>query len=137
MTQEFAIFALGDGWYAFDVRDVREVLRAAALSAAPGQSDLEGLFNLRGEVVPVIDLRSLLGHAERPIAASDFLIVIGNGKKSAAVRTESNVRLETVDAAAVDRSEDGSLIVGKLRIEERIVSLVSVETLAGGISKIG
>lgn len=131
MTVEFTIFALADAWYAIEVSHVREVLRAAALSAAPGQTELEGFFNLRGETVPVIDLRSRLNHPGRPLTASDFFVVLRTGEDGAlaAVRTEDNVRLETVGETAIERTDGDGLIAGRIQLNEQIVSLINVDSL--------
>lgn len=131
MTVEFTILALADAWYAIEVRHVREVLRAAALSAAPGQPELEGFFNLRGDTVPVIDLRSRLDHPERALAASDFFVVVRTEENGpvAAIRTEDNVRLETVGETAIERTDGGGLIAGQIQLKEQIISLIRVESL--------
>src|SRR5262245_4936218 len=54
----YVVFRLGDEGYALEVERVREVLDVAALTRVPGGPPaLVGLYNLRGHVVPVWDLR--------------------------------------------------------------------------------
>ncbi len=131
VTVEFTIFALADAWYALEVSHVREVLRAAALSAAPGHPDLEGFFNLRGEIVPVINLRSQLDHPQQPLTASDFFVIVRSADDGevAAIRTEGNVRLETVGETAIERTDGDGLIAGRIQLKEQIISLISVDSL--------
>ena len=139
MTFEFTIFALADAWYAIEVSHVREVLRAAALSAAPGQPELEGYFNLRGDTVPVIDLRTRLAHPEQPLTASDFFVVVRTGEDGAvaAIRTEDSVRLETVGETAIERTEADGLIAGRIQLNEQIVSLINVDSLLRSVGTSG
>lgn len=63
---ELACFALGDVTLAVDVSQVREVARCPAITPLPKAPQLiEGVIDLRGRVIPVVDLgRALL---DRPV----------------------------------------------------------------------
>jgi purine-binding chemotaxis protein CheW len=142
VIQEFTIFALDDAVFALNVGNVREVLRAASLSAVPERSHLEGLLNLRGDVVPVFDLRSRLGLPARAITASDFLIVIESGSRIAAIRTEQPARLEHADEAETDLSRSSGsasgLIAGTVGLGDQFVSVLDAAAIvaaAAGASK--
>ncbi len=65
-TIELACFVLGDVTLAVDVQHVREVARCPALTPLPrAPSLIEGVIDLRGRVIPVVDLgRALL---DRPV----------------------------------------------------------------------
>jgi purine-binding chemotaxis protein CheW len=55
-------FNLGNEIYAFEIRNVQEVLDYTRITKVPKSMDfLEGVINLRGGVVPVIDLRVKFG----------------------------------------------------------------------------
>src|SRR4051812_36475544 len=57
-AESFVVFQLGGESYALEVARVREVLDQGALTRVPGGTRaLRGLFNLRGHVVPVWNLR--------------------------------------------------------------------------------
>ena len=47
----------------------------------------------------------------------------------AAIRTEDNVRLETVGETAIERTDGGGLIAGQITLKEQIISLIRVESL--------
>jgi purine-binding chemotaxis protein CheW len=65
-VESFVVFQLGGESYALEVVRVHEVLDAAALSRVPGGARaLVGLYNLRGHVVPVWDLRVPFGLPEK------------------------------------------------------------------------
>lgn len=56
--EHVVIFRLGKEYYALDIQAVQEIVRMQAITAIPGtDSWVEGITNLRGRVVPVIDLR--------------------------------------------------------------------------------
>ena len=58
------LFYLGDDMYAMGCEKIREIVPLVNLKDMPGSPDyLAGIFNYRGAVVPVIDLRMLIqGH---------------------------------------------------------------------------
>ena len=61
-TESFVVFQLEGESYALEVARVREVLDVAALTHVPGGAkSLCGLYNLRGQVVPVWNLRVPFG----------------------------------------------------------------------------
>ena len=54
----FLSFRAGDQWYAIDVRSVFEVSNLVAISGVPDMPEaVLGVVNVRGRVVPVLDLR--------------------------------------------------------------------------------
>lgn len=67
---QLACFGLGDKLFAVDIMRIREILVPQKLSPLPCASDiLEGVINLRGAVIPVMNLRKRFGMplADAPI----------------------------------------------------------------------
>lgn len=65
--RKFLTFALGRGAYGIDVLKTREIIRLVDITAVPRMPDyVKGVINLRGRIIPVIDLRLrfALGSAE-------------------------------------------------------------------------
>ena len=61
-TQQYMTFKLGDELFAIDVAQVREVLEVSQITkvpAAPGY--MRGVVNVRGQAIPVVDLRRRFG----------------------------------------------------------------------------
>ena len=86
---QFVTFRLGEEEYGIDISRVREIIRIQGVTHLPGlPSFTEGVINLRGHVIPVIDLRKrfrlstgtgalLCGQAEPVHAvANRFIIVV-------------------------------------------------------------
>ena len=64
--QQFLTFLLGKEVFAMDIRTVREIIQYGPLTLVPLMPDfVRGVINLRGAVVPVIDLHARFG---RPVA---------------------------------------------------------------------
>src|SRR5262245_8660728 len=76
-TDSFVAFQLGPEGYALEVSRVREVLDAVALTRVPGSlPGLVGLYNLRGHVVPVWDLRIPFGLDNEATARAPNILMV-------------------------------------------------------------
>src|SRR5216684_6282908 len=61
-STEFISFAVGDEQYGVDIMAVREIKEWSNVTRLPDQPDyIRGLLNLRGVIVPIIDLRCRFG----------------------------------------------------------------------------
>ena len=61
-TLQYLTFSLGSEVFAMDIRSVREIIQHGAMTVVPLMPEfVRGVINLRGAVVPVIDLQSRFG----------------------------------------------------------------------------
>jgi purine-binding chemotaxis protein CheW len=75
---ELLIFVLSGEVWALETRAVREVARFTEFTAVPGGSAvLIGVTNLRGEILPVFDLRKLTGTVSTGLTDHSRLLVLG------------------------------------------------------------
>ncbi len=59
---ELCAFRVGDEEYVIDLRRVREILNSTEITAVPKAPEgIEGVMNVRGHVIPVVDVRKRLG----------------------------------------------------------------------------
>src|SRR3989338_3266426 len=71
------IFTLNNHRFAVDSLSVREIIRLPALTPleeAPPY--ISGVFNLRGKIVPVMDLNIRFGHGQKPYRINDSIIIL-------------------------------------------------------------
>jgi purine-binding chemotaxis protein CheW len=60
--QEYVTFTLNDEMYAFDALQVQEIIELSTVTKVPHLPDyLKGVINLRGTIIPVIDLKQKFG----------------------------------------------------------------------------
>jgi purine-binding chemotaxis protein CheW len=96
------IFRLWGERYAVPLAQVREVVRVVAITRlADSSALLEGVVDVRGELVPVLDLRALLGCAPKAVELSDELVFIAAGGRTLAFRSEPPSALSVVDSGLV------------------------------------
>jgi purine-binding chemotaxis protein CheW len=78
------VFRLADRAYALSVENVGKILPMVALTPVPeGPTWLEGVLNLRGQVVPVVDLRARFGLSRRPVSLDTPLVIAEAGDRTA------------------------------------------------------
>lgn len=76
-TNQFLTFRLLSEQYALEVSQVQEVLELQEITHIPGMPGyMRGVINIRGRVVPVVDLRVKLGLPTREILEDASIIVI-------------------------------------------------------------
>jgi len=70
-------FSLGEEEFAVDILKIQEIIRMADITAVPNSPGfVEGVINLRGKVIPVIDLRKRLGLTEGKRNNNTRIVVI-------------------------------------------------------------
>ena len=75
--RQYLTFKLGDEVYALDVATVREVLDFTSVTKIPRTPEfLRGVINLRGNVVPVVDLRLGFGLSRTEQTVNTCIIVV-------------------------------------------------------------
>jgi purine-binding chemotaxis protein CheW len=73
---QFLTFSLGDEEFALDIRTVREIIQYGPLTAVPLMPlFVRGVINLRGAVVPVIDLQARFGRPVAPIGKKTCIVI--------------------------------------------------------------
>lgn len=119
------LFALDGARCAVDASRVVEILAAVAVRPLPAQpAYVAGIIDVRGTIVPVLELRVRFGRPPRPMELSDQLIVVRAGERLVALWVNGVEAFAPAETAAW--SSAGGLVVGDR-------SLVGVATLADGL----
>ena len=132
------VFALAGERFAADIRHTREVVVLAdrtSVPRAPGY--VLGVANLRGNVVPVVDLGQVLGWPARSADASLRTIVLEHGGIQIAVPADEVLGLESFETV-VPRDEPSAdpqaeLALGLLRRSDGLATLLDVPKLIAAI----
>lgn len=125
------LFEVGGRRYAVDSVAIREVVRSMASTLLPDAPPfVEGVVDVRGLVVPVIDLRSrLLGRPLLP-THTDHLIVVDTSRGAVALRVDQALELMRVDTRSlhrIDGAARGSLAPLALRSADGLVLIPDLD----------
>ena len=84
-AMQYLTYSLGHEVFAMDIGAVREIIQYGAMTAVPLMPEfVRGVINLRGQVVPVIDLQSRLGRTKAQVGKKTCIILFDastNGDK--------------------------------------------------------
>jgi purine-binding chemotaxis protein CheW len=76
-TQQYLTFLLGGELFAMEILDIKEIIEYANLTAVPMMPDyVRGVINLRGSVVPVLDLSVRFGKEASPVTKRTCIVIV-------------------------------------------------------------
>jgi purine-binding chemotaxis protein CheW len=129
-------FKLGDEDFAVDISRVQEINRMLKITKVPNSQEfVEGVVNLRGKIVPVVNLRERLGFPKKEEDAKTKIIVteINNSligfivdEVREVIRIPKDIIEQTPTIAS---SIEKDLINGVAKLEDRILILLNIENL--------
>ena len=103
------LFTIDATRYAIPLRDVAEVVPAVNILALPEAPRIvEGVVNVRGEIVPVLSLRARLGHPPRDTGISEDVILVNARNRRVIVRSDTTpeiVNLPEIEPSCDDPVE--------------------------------
>lgn len=128
------LFQLAGESFAVEVRWAREVVVFEDYTVVPrAPAHVVGVANLRGSIIPILDVRALLGLPGRQIGRGSTALVISEGGVQVALAIESILGLEPFDEVVpfgeAGRKEFGEFGVGLLRRGEGLITLLDVPKL--------
>src|SRR5215472_2210556 len=121
--QPYLTFFLGGDEYSVNVHQVKEIIDYVPITKVPKMpSWVRGVINLRGSVVPVVDLALRFGFDERPVTKTTCIIVVE-------VHQETEMMVMGLIADAVDQVLE--LAAGDIEQPPDFGTKVRLEYLAG------
>lgn len=137
--ESLVVFTLNGDESAIQTEHVREVLRMVAVTPLPGAPAwLAGVVNLRGCVVPVIDLRARFGLPATTIGLSTPIVVVESGDCVAGVivdTVQGMVGVATDDLAWQAVSDAPSPFVSAVaRVSGRLILVTDVGAVCDGVA---
>lgn len=128
-------FNLGEE-YGVPINQVQEIVRVGGITKVPNApSYMEGVINLRGRVLPVLNLRKRLRIEEKEISKASRIIVTEVGAKVIGLLVDAvshvvKVASESVEAAPEEVLEvDTDYITGVCKLQNRLIILLDLEKL--------
>jgi purine-binding chemotaxis protein CheW len=136
---QYVVFRLAREQYGIAIGAVKEIILAQELTRLPAMPDFtDGLINLRGRIIPVINLRKRFGLPAAESAETNRTVVAEIGGLEAGLLVDDVVGVLRVPAGSVQpppRVQTGgaALVRGVAQVEERLVilldpSLILMET---------
>jgi purine-binding chemotaxis protein CheW len=136
---KFLTFLLGKENYGIPLKQVKEIIGMLEITHIPkAKGYIKGVLNLRGKIIPIMDLRLKLGMDEKPYTDRTCIIVIE-------VNFNDNQRLmglivdvvtevlkfqnNEIEALGYDAQIEDDLLMGLGKLNDKIVLIIDIEKL--------
>jgi len=138
MSRELHIvgFQVGRETYGVPITSLHEIVRVPEITAVPDAPDyLEGVINLRGKIVSVMDLRKRFGEKQAGLKRHNRILVVEHAGRLAGLIVDSASEVLKIPADAVEPPpavfQDGGLncVTGLGKVAGRLVVLLNMSKL--------
>ena len=138
MSRELHIvgFQVGRETYGVPITSLHEIVRVPEITAVPDAPDyLEGVINLRGKIVSVMDLRKRFGDKEAAVKKNNRILVVEHAGRLAGLIVDSASEVLKIPSDAVEAPpavfQDGGLncVTGLGKVAGRLVVLLDMNKL--------
>jgi purine-binding chemotaxis protein CheW len=138
MSRELHIvgFKVGRETYGVPITSLHEIVRVPEITAVPDAPDyLEGVINLRGKIVSVMDLRKRFGEKQAVLRKQNRILVVEHGGRLAGLIVDSasevlKIPSDDVEAPPAVFQEGGlNCVTGLGKVAGRLVVLLDMSKL--------
>jgi purine-binding chemotaxis protein CheW len=101
---QFISFALGEDQYGVDIMAVREIKGWSDITHLPKQPEyVRGVLNLRGNIVPIVDLRCRFGQGLTETTPLHIVIIVQIGGRQVGLIGDRVLDIVSVDASGIQK----------------------------------
>jgi len=136
MENQIVVFEIGTEYFGVSIASVESIIKMQAITKMPqAPAFVEGVTNLRGKVLPVIDLRSRFGLDKQEATRSSRIIVINVDKTEIGMIVDGVSEVLTIQSEAVEPAPaitstvDSTFITGIAKIDQRLVILLDLSNV--------
>lgn len=136
MENQVVVFGLADEYYGMDIAKVEGIIKMQTITSVAKAPDyVEGVVTLRGEVLPVIDLRELFAVDAAEETLETRIIVVDMGAKKVGLIVDSVTEVMHISEEAIEppspivASAETAFIKGIAKIEDKLIILVNLDVV--------
>ena len=133
-TYQFCMFYLNNLMFGVELEKVQEVFRILEITEIPlAPRVVSGLMNLRGQIVPAVDLRKRLGMADRPEEMQPMNVVIRTADGAVSLLVDEIGDVVEVTDESFERPPETlqgnvrELILGIHKLEKRLIHVLNTD----------
>lgn len=134
-TRQLVIFKLADEEFGVDILKVSEIekLDQGITRVPKAPAFVEGVINLRGEVIPIVDLRRRFGLAMREIGYDSRVIIVEVGGNKVGMTVDAVVEVARINESAIEpapsitKGVNSYYLSGVAKMGERLIVLLDLE----------
>lgn len=134
--QQNVIFKIDNVEYGIDILKVNEIVRLQSITKLPNTPEyVEGITNLRGSVIPIINLRTKFELPKKENDDETRIIVVNLKDKSLGIIVDEVAEVVTVNdeqidkTAAISNQISDEYVYGVAKLENRLIILLDLEKI--------
>ncbi len=131
---QLVVFDLANEAYGVDIAGVQGIIRMQPITAVPRTPDfVEGVINLRGKVIPVVDLRTKFGLIASEESKDSRIVVVSIGGQEVGMVVDAVTEVLRIPASTIEppssviTTGDSAYILGIAKLDERLIILLELE----------
>jgi len=135
-SAQFVSFAIGDDQYGVDIMAVREIKGWTSITFLPRQPDyVRGVLNLRGVMVPIIDLRCRFGQGLTEATPLHIFIVVQIGPTQVGLLADRVLDIVSFDASQIQavphiaQATRADFLSGLVMVDDAMIALIDLPSL--------
>ena len=135
-TRQYIAFELGEQFYGVEITVVREIRQWTPTAELPDQPAFgRGVLNIRGEIVPVYDLRARLGGQMTKVSESHMVLILSIAQRSFGILVDAVSDIVSINPATLrpvpdeSRAIEPGTLTNLAAQNGRMISLLNCETL--------
>ena len=132
--KQLVVFDLSSEAYGIDIGTVREIIRLQDITRVPKTPEfVEGVINLRGKVIPVLDLRKRFDLEVADQSEENRIVVVDIRGQDIGMVVDAVTEVLRIPANSVEPpssvivTADSDYLVGIAKLEQRMIILLDLE----------
>jgi purine-binding chemotaxis protein CheW len=135
---DITTFMVGDAWCGIDILTVQEINKPTAVTPVPlAPAYVKGILNLRGQIITVLDVSTLLGQPFRIATKRQRNIIVQFDNESIALQVDSigdvlRCRREDIEKTPANIAGiQGRYFAGVITTEKQLICMLNLDALLG------
>lgn len=132
--EQLVVFHLAGEVYGVDIGRVQEIIRMTAITSLPSAPEfVDGVINLRGRVIPVVDLKRRFGLEQPGSAKGSRIVVVDAGEHTIGMVVDAVSEVLRLPAGVVEPPSpvvttlESDYIRGIAKLENRLIILLDLD----------
>ena len=131
--RQLVVFDLNEEAYGVDIGAVREIIRMQEITRVPRAPDfIEGVINLRGKVIPVVDLRTRFEMPKGKRDTDNRIVVVDVSGQDIGMVVDAVTEVSRVASSSIEppssviTTEDSGYLTGIVKTDEKLIILLEI-----------
>ncbi len=138
-NDKYLTFGLGNEIYGIPIRTAKEIIGMQEVTHIPKTKGyIKGVINLRGKIVPIIDLRLKFEMAEKDYTDRTCIIVIevnlGANQRAVGVVVDNVAEVRNIQPGEIEEpgeygQTEGQLLLGIGKLSDKVILMIDIEKI--------